>query len=388
MFYRSIHYLRGIAALSVAGFHAFISNAPPVLAGGVDIFFVISGFVMVEATRSHFDTRQFLAARAIRILPLYWVVCALASVLVVAAPTRDWFLLPEASMLGGWPVPEPFLSPGWTLAYEVMFYLLFAACLGRWWLAAPLLVGLASLGSIWQLVITNPIVLEFAFGMIIANLSRQFLTRWSSVLLLVAVGGIVYASGMEQISMTVRWWLLGIPAAALVAGLMGLERQLPDSRLLHFLGSASYSIYLVHMLPMAWFPHWSGLAVGVGAGCLLYVSVERPLLVGLRGLQEGMYLPWQRQRAWQPVEKLTAGTIRRKNVAQNAHLLRRVNCAFSPGFALSCPHLRGFRQANSGQAPAELAAGQHNWISPGETRIISYDGNDCLPPLPSQESHS
>ena len=83
----------------------------------------------------------------------------------------------------------------------------------------PLLVGLASLGSIWQLVITNPIVLEFAFGMLIANLPRQFLTRWSSVLLLVAGGGIVYASGMEQISMTVRWWLLGIPAAALVAGL-------------------------------------------------------------------------------------------------------------------------------------------------------------------------
>lgn len=146
-------------------------------------------------------------------------------------------------------------------------------------------------------MITNPILLGFAFGMAIANLPRQFLKRWSRILLMIAGSGFIWASGMEQIPMAVRWWLLGIPAAALVAGLVGAEKQLPDSRLLHFLGSVSYSIYLIHMLPMVWFQQWLGMAVGAGAGCLLYVAVERPLLVGLRGLQAGLYLPWHHHRA-------------------------------------------------------------------------------------------
>lgn len=296
MFYRSIHYLRGLAALAVAAFHAFIDEAPQVLAGGVDVFFVISGFVMVEATRNGCNAHRFLLARAARILPPYWIACALASVLVVSTPLRDWLLVPEATVMWGWPIPEPFLSPGWTLAYEALFYILFAVCLGRWWLAAILLTVLAGLGTVWQLVITNPIVLEFAFGMALANLPRQHLARWSGVLLVGALSCFLLAASLERIPMVSRWLILGMPSAALVAGLVGLEARIPASRVLHFLGSASYSIYLVHMLPMVWTSHWTGLALGVTAGSLMYLTLERPVNRYSRQLLSGFKPAWNRPR--------------------------------------------------------------------------------------------
>ncbi len=288
MFFRSIHYLRGFAALAVATFHAFIDEAPLALTGGVDVFFVISGFVMVEATRNGFNRHYFLLARAARILPPYWIACALASVLVVSTPLRDWLLVPEATVMWGWPIPEPFLSPGWTLAYEALFYLLFAACLGRWWLTAFVLAALAGLGTVWQVVITNPIVLEFIFGMALANIPRHHLARWSGVLLVGALSCFLLAATLEHIPMVSRWLILGIPSAALVAGLVGIETRIPANRVLHFLGSASYSIYLVHMIPMAWTGRWTGLALGVAAGSLMYLTMERPLNHYHRQLLSGL----------------------------------------------------------------------------------------------------
>ena len=239
---------------------------------------------------------RFLLARAARILPPYWIACALASVLVVSTPLRDWLLVPEATVMWGWPIPEPFLSPGWTLAYEALFYILFATCLGRWWLTAILLTVLAGLGKVWQLVITNPIVLEFAFGMALANIPRQHLARWSGVLLAGALSCFLLAASLERIPMVSRWLILGMPSAALVAGLVGLEARIPASRVLHFLGSASYSIYLVHMLPMVWTSHWTGLALGVTAGSLMYLTLERPVNRYSRQLLSGFKPAWNRPR--------------------------------------------------------------------------------------------
>ncbi|MBD3624899.1 MAG: acyltransferase [Rhodobacteraceae bacterium] len=297
MFYRSIHYLRGVAAISVAAYHAFPSDMAPVLAGGVDVFFVISGFVMVEATRGGLDPARFLAARALRIFPVYWMACAIVAVLITSGPARDWLLLAEATPLWQWPVAEPFLGPGWTLTYEMLFYFLFAACLGRWWLVSAFLLGLACLGGVWQVVVTNPIIVEFAFGMAIANVPRRILARYWPVLLSMAVAGFCFASLAEYIPMAVRWWMLGIPAVALVAGLVGAEKLLTESRALHFLGSASYSVYLVHMIPMAWVKDWPGLALGVAAGCLMYVGLERPIMGFLRRLTYHLFLVGQRQQA-------------------------------------------------------------------------------------------
>ena len=68
----SVQYLRAMAALLVVGYH--INSYQVYLMSGVDIFFVISGFIMWQSTRGGTSPRQFLTNRLIRIVPLYWLV--------------------------------------------------------------------------------------------------------------------------------------------------------------------------------------------------------------------------------------------------------------------------------------------------------------------------
>src|SRR5246127_1178159 len=93
--FRSIQYLRGIAAFAVVCFHAFqwtnvAGLTPtdfPTGAAGVDVFFVISGFVMwVTTDRDPPKPLEFLRRRAVRILPPYWLFTLLAAVLALTLP--------------------------------------------------------------------------------------------------------------------------------------------------------------------------------------------------------------------------------------------------------------------------------------------------------------
>ncbi len=126
----SIQCLRGLAALAVVLLH--LGWGPPFLAGhaGVDVFFVISGFIMMHTGQREPTPGVFLAARARRVLPLWWLV-----VLLTAAWTRDNALWRVLASLALWPTRrwdgewQFIVGPGWSLAYEAGFYLVFAAAL-------------------------------------------------------------------------------------------------------------------------------------------------------------------------------------------------------------------------------------------------------------------
>src|SRR5262249_39672775 len=140
----SLQALRAVAALSVVLYHIdFIGRG----AFGVDIFFVLSGFIICHVTAA--DRQHFLLKRLIRIVPLYWartlVVCALA----LAAPrllqtTSDsWmgllkslFFIPYEKESGR---VYPVLFLGWTLNYEMFFYVVFSIALALRPALAPLL---------------------------------------------------------------------------------------------------------------------------------------------------------------------------------------------------------------------------------------------------------
>ncbi|MGH7210255.1 MAG: acyltransferase family protein, partial [Acetobacteraceae bacterium] len=203
--------LRGLAALSIAVLH--ISQAAGWFTGqqgvapyawmrrvpweaGVDVFFVISGFVIVYASADLFGragaVREFLGRRVARIVPLYWLV---TSLLILAALLR---LVPLHDALGDgapyvtasyaffpWKPPGgavlPVFRPGWTLEYEMLFYGVVALFLAlRLRLALPLIAaaiaGLAAANALWhprntQLDFwTDPIVLEFGYGVALAAL--------------------------------------------------------------------------------------------------------------------------------------------------------------------------------------------------------------------------
>jgi len=124
----SIQYLRALAACSVIFPHTSWTGQ---VGGqqGVDVFFVISGFIMMFVSTRESEPIEFIRSRAIRIIPLYWL-ATLATALISTPGWRHSLLsalfVPHIDPNGGM---YPVVLQGWTLVYEVFFYLIFAVCL-------------------------------------------------------------------------------------------------------------------------------------------------------------------------------------------------------------------------------------------------------------------
>ena len=256
--------MRSIAALSVVRFHLGVygfSNG----AAGVDIFFVISGFIM-GATSLKLPAAAFVFKRLVRIVPLYWIatllMCAGSMVPGLFAKfqfdaitlLKSLFFIPYMDASRHiWPL----LVPGWTLNYEMLFYLIFTIGL---LMSRPVLVCHIAIGFlvIAGLVFspqsamlrfwTDPILLEFLAGLLIATTRLRTLGAASGAVLLTAgtlffVFSTFYATG--QMPRILMW---GVPAVLVVSGAVALENahKWPQFRPLEMIGDASYSLYLLH----------------------------------------------------------------------------------------------------------------------------------------------
>lgn len=332
----TLQWLRGIAAVLVAWMHciylASSRNQASVHtdwgsiyewgAVGVDIFFVISGFIVsLTAARSK-SIATFVANRFRRIWPMYAIATFAFIALTPSLLTSPARILESLFLLTPFdPIdPMPTLGPGWTLTFEMAFYAMLVAAMSWKGTARPLpervllIVGILVLcGAVTEFippmnVLGNPLVLEFAMGVVIGWvwMNRPIAPRWVAFPLFIAgavlliytamygFGSWFYANNAIKGSDTwerVRLW--GIPSALLVAG--AVLRQQPSQksgRLLTLLGDASYSIYLVHASAIllldrhdAWMDGLPADAmiliattVSVGAGVAVYYLVERPLL--------------------------------------------------------------------------------------------------------------
>lgn len=301
--------LRAIAAINVVMFHTLGSVArtrsedPGALAvllgwgaNGVDIFFVLSGFVIYLSQAQKPKTPgRFLWNRVIRIVPNYWA-WTLSLFAALVAPQ----LFPRleagaghlaASLLF---VSQPFtgLEPvfyvGWTLEYEMLFYALFWAALWIRVPQAPLIFIPAAL-LLLALVAGLPLLaLEFLFGVLIALAFLAASPILPPVFTFTAgVGGLLASIALPIPGGRIVEW--GIPAFLLVHGAVFLPEW--KSAPLRFLGNASYSIYLVQVvsipvvlkLALLLFPQLPSdlltlliVAATVTAGALNYVWFERP----------------------------------------------------------------------------------------------------------------
>jgi exopolysaccharide production protein ExoZ len=333
----TIQFLRAAAAGLIVVHHAM---APPALQPyyrhvfgefGVDVFFVISGYIMWTTTAAaHRSPAAFWAARIVRIVPLYWLFTTLFLGVAVIAP-RALFTTPglDATFVLASYLFVPAVHPhvgdvvplytlGWTLTYEMFFYLLFGLSLfvssrglRLVLLVAPfaLLVSshalFAPAGPILS-TYTDPIILEFLAGVGVAAGGR-WLARCPP-----AIGGIGIAGAFAWlVHVTLsdvsppRLLAYGVPAVVIVAGALTFERfaRARPSRLGLLLGDASYSIYLAHPFAQrAWYfavaplppeaPAASGaiihvggaLVAGVLGGVISYLLLERPMLAAGRRL--------------------------------------------------------------------------------------------------------
>jgi peptidoglycan/LPS O-acetylase OafA/YrhL len=295
-------------------------------ATGVDIFFVISGFVMMISSNPLLHTthpaRTFLARRLERLVPMYWIATTAKVLALLLAPAialtglgRPWHVIasylfvPTTSAAG---VYGTVLVVGWTLAFKLLFYILFAIVLAvrlpRLPTLGPALIALAFAWTIPFVArhgtlhfYANTMQLEFLYGILLAS-SHGFVSRlrWP-------IGAFMAVAGFLPLllwySPSLQLWggiLWGIPALAVVAAAVALEPQL-GSRVPKWLleiGDASYSLYLIHgfVLPVVLmlFAHFDGplllplvLFFSVIASTLtaelVYRLIERPITQALKG---------------------------------------------------------------------------------------------------------
>jgi peptidoglycan/LPS O-acetylase OafA/YrhL len=288
----SIQVLRALAALMVVVHHvqpdaaviaeraglSFARNDLLPWMAGVDIFFVVSGFIMVHASQKLFGqggaARAFLTRRLARIVPLYWAMTSLFLLVGLIVPAALNSGVPSLGQILGsylfWPVVstqglvQPVYSLGWTLNYEMLFYALFAAglmlparlTLPAVTLALAALVATESLAGPLPLPFGfwgQPIVLEFAAGMGIAVLRRKGLRLHGALRIAIAAAGAglliasAYFPGTDG-PWSSLMWRGGAAILLMLAAACGRDGIVPvrPVRALAVVGDASYALYLVH----------------------------------------------------------------------------------------------------------------------------------------------
>ena len=310
-----IQYLRAIAACAVVVFHAAERTGLHfnIGAAGVDVFFVVSGFIMmVIATRRPVRPLQFLRDRLLRIVPSYWI----ATTVMLAGAVAGLFpnlQIEPLHVLGSYlfvPIPSPngghlwpVLVQGWTLNYEIFFYLVFAMALlappARQlpWLAGTLLV-LVVVGAIAHpqnpllQFYMQPLILEFAAGAWLGRLWLRGITPGPGAGVAMILAALIGFGIIELGRMEFGAWNCGPLAVLLVAGTLAVEtgRKLPSLPMLAYLGDASYSTYLWHTFALAvvtkvgFSLHLpapavaaAGIVAGTLAGVVAYELIEKPI---------------------------------------------------------------------------------------------------------------
>lgn len=310
-----IQTLRGIAANLVILYHCFAIGLLPKYGyqsqfesfiglrnfwSGVDLFFCISGYVMcysyLNSTTSGWN---FFRARIIRVVPIYWIFTSLvfaSSLLMGSPPDYEWFiqsLIFSVNLENRFPI----LAVGWTLQYEMFFYLSFAIVLLLFKTTRLVFLSLFLLFVV-AILPKHIIILEFFFGCVAYLLSQsQLLKRLNFVFLSsssVAYIGVLFLL-KGDFATNYRVIFFGIPAIFIVASMA--TAKMPKKFLQHA-GSYSYSLYLIHFpllsiyfkmlnaFEINLFPAWFLIVIAVGTcnatAFITWKYIESPLLRALR----------------------------------------------------------------------------------------------------------
>ncbi|SFR18808.1 MULTISPECIES: acyltransferase family protein [unclassified Enterobacter] len=280
--FRSIQMLRALAVWLVVLHHvkqivfsdhfsnSFMDKLAHKGAAGVDLFFIISGFIIYQSIYTkRISAAQFALNRVMRIVPAYWLFTGIVAFLAIyfnglmfATTTnpelliRSLLFLPtERSDIMGY---IPFLTVGWTLNYEMFFYLL--ACLVIL-ISRERFIVLISLVIIFSYEYLKPslsampfysngIMLEFLLGIFIADFHKNgMLEKINPVILIsLSVAAMVFIYNRPEDHDILY---IGVPCAVVVACFVGLESSLKDNKItkaLIKLGDYSYSTYLCHVI--------------------------------------------------------------------------------------------------------------------------------------------
>lgn len=310
---QNLQILRAFAALNVVLFHILLTAESYALgtrwlrpldgwgANGVDIFFVISGFVMLHTQRQNRRTpAAFFRNRLIRIAPLYWALtlCVIGIYIFQPALFREMVVTPQwaaASLLFVSKLVTnqmPVVQVGWTLEWEMFFYATFALALFAGSMRTVVLLVVLTLG-VTAITTQGWIAIEFLFGMLVAWIYGRWTFSPAQGIAMAAAGLCLLCLSLLPrvqaipIDNAILW---GVPATLIVLGAVHAPEL--RSHLLAYLGDASYSIYLIQFLAIpAFYKLASRVLAGLDGdllalcclafcallGCCTYAMVERPL---------------------------------------------------------------------------------------------------------------
>ncbi|WP_336844182.1 acyltransferase [Serratia nevei] len=319
----SVQWLRGIAVMMVVVYHVLLkaqllgltTTSFSIGAAGVDLFFIISGFIMVYITfGKSYSTCYFLKKRFVRIVPLYWILSFVAAVVFILQPSLVNAHNGETTIVGSFtllPVSGKvmLLAVAWTLQYEFLFYFIFSIFLpfiNKRYLLASLtiiaftLLGFKENGNYIINFLSNPITLEFIYGIIAFFILRK--TTLNSLVCIMLGALIFYAFHSFDIGLEQRYIGYGVPMLFIFLGVASIKNDngivnLKPLKALAYIGDASYSIYLTHifsisitvlLLRKANLLSSSLLFIALSitlsllAGLMCYELVEKKLRVGVK----------------------------------------------------------------------------------------------------------
>jgi exopolysaccharide production protein ExoZ len=326
--------LRGLAALLAVIHHVAVTLAlrkymglsilgglfVPLGRAGVDLFFVLSGFIIYYVHHADIGVptrfRRYATRRLVRIYPTYWAVLLLVVGALFVLPSlgasvdRQPLIILKSALLIPFTDRQPIVGVAWTLSHELLFYGLFGVAILSSRIGTKLFAIWLVCLIVARLLPTLPPPLnfflhvknlEFFIGMAVARLllSDRFQPGWGTLLAgavgFSAVG--VFERGGFDFQLSTPTLLYGLAAGVMTLALAALERRgrLPTvPRPLILLGAASYSIYLIHFTVVvaaiklahaAKLTELTGVVVfpavailAIAAGLLLYALVERPVL--------------------------------------------------------------------------------------------------------------
>lgn len=341
----SIQILRFVAVVLVTLAHAVdsaqkVKTSLPLLgygylenfgAIGLDIFFVISGFIITQTAflRAEISAVDFFIHRIIRIVPIYYLLSFPWA--FISINNLGFYITTFISTFLFWPamldrIVTPYMFVGWTLCFEMLFY--FGVTISKihrhmWVIPLSLFIICSLLRDIFKVpfiyFVGNPIILEFLFGVIIALLWNrgQLKHPKTGVLSIVIVvfylifllnygyGNISEAHYTLDTSLSLtRVRLFGVPAALFTICLLQLEHKLQvlPLKLIVLIGDASYSIYLSHSMIIRVIEtllinnynqliRLNGdiwvimlLTISILIGIFIHKAIELPLLKSLRNM--------------------------------------------------------------------------------------------------------
>ncbi|WP_431642439.1 acyltransferase family protein [Enterobacter mori] len=301
-----IEVLRGFAALLVVGYHiaGVLMGAYDFWPGmgrdlfrngniGVDIFFMISGFIICYATKNKEENYRsnFIIRRFFRIYPLFFICLTIAWLTYNSGYDYTKYLLSATLMQNNYAGKAPFydynmLYPAWTIAYEVMFYFIFfiSMCFSHRYRSVISMLLLAFLMCAIQLffkgelsiyggfspydermgfmapaltLLGSPLMIEFVIGMICFHVFNTGLLKHrkylANIFLMACITSmcLLYFMNLNMHGMTEK----GIVAALIFITMMLSEMsgKKINLRVTKFFSDISYSLYITHAMILKYY---------------------------------------------------------------------------------------------------------------------------------------